>query len=95
MPFIRILSHEHGRIKKEVLYNTDHITKIEVEYGVPSSDPEDTNLVHVDAETGIDSEKAVRCYRVFFGSEKILLIASPDDPVTKIIEGIYHNAVKG
>jgi hypothetical protein len=96
MPFVRIFRQEHGRTKQEVLFNTDHISKIEVEYGVPSEgDPEDRELWHVDPETGAADESAVRFYRVFFGGESAFLVADPNDPVVKVIEEIYNNAVKG
>jgi hypothetical protein len=81
-------------IEKELVLNTAHITKVEVEYAVPGH-PGDSDYYHVDVETGLENAEAHRWYRIFFGSEEVLLASNPDDPVAKVIEDIYNNAIKG
>ena len=109
MPFIRVfkyktigdyIKHLKGEgpplkrfIDKELLVNTDHITKIEVEYAIPGEGKaEDT---HIDIEHGLDNADAVKWYRVFLGAEEVVLRSDPDDPVVKVIEEIYNKAIKG
>jgi hypothetical protein len=109
MPFIRVfkyrtvgdfVKHLKGEapppkrfIDKELLVNTDHITKIEVEYAQPGGDGKDD--AHIDVEFGLNDPDAVKWYRVFIGSEEVTLRSDPDDPVVKVIEEIYNNAIKG
>jgi hypothetical protein len=92
LPFVRVFQIEKGH-KKEVLFNTNHISKIEVKYGVPST--YDTLLHAVPTDVGLTDENAVRCYEVHFGHDTMFIAANPDCPVVKIIEEIYTNAVKG
>lgn len=89
--FIRILKPDDGM---EVLYNVNHITKIEVLYGVRSKNPDDFRLHGVSLREGLSSPDAERVYRLYFGSEKVLLPASPDDPVIRVIQNIYNNAIR-
>jgi hypothetical protein len=44
---------------------------------------------------GRSTPEAIRWYRVFVGSDAILIKSEVGDPVTAILEGIYKNAVKG
>jgi hypothetical protein len=75
-------------IDRELIVNTDHISKIEVEYHIPE-------VGDVDVEDGLDHAEAIKRYKVFVGPEEIVLKSDPNDPVVKIIEDIYKNAVKG
>lgn len=87
--FIRVLREKE---RKEILINTDMIWKIEVTYGVPG---EDGNVYGTTLRTGIENPDAVRSYKIFCGSEEILLFGDPNCPVVKQIEEIYRNAIKG
>jgi hypothetical protein len=109
MPFIRVfkyktvgdyIKHLKGEapplkrfIDKELLVNTDHITKIEVEYAMPGEGNADDS--HVDIEDGLKTGDAIKWYKVFIGSEEVTLRSDPDDPVVKVIEDIYNKAIKG
>lgn len=85
--FVRIFQHPG----KELLVNVDHVSKIEVEYAVPTSEG-DYRLVPLNQ--GVTDPNAVRSYRVHVAGEVLLLIANPDDPVLKIFEEIYKSAVQ-
>jgi hypothetical protein len=95
MPFVRVFRRDEGRITGEVVFDTDRISRIEVEYAVRPTDPGSKLLRPVDTATGLKDENAVRCYRVFFGGDSVFLMANPNNPVVKIIEQIYNDAVKG
>jgi hypothetical protein len=88
--FVRIFRPKED---KEILLNTDHIWKIEVEYGVRSSNGKKISKVLL--SEGINNPDAIRSYKVFFGNEKTRLAAEPNDPVMKVIEKIYNDAIKG
>jgi hypothetical protein len=87
--FIRIYQ---PREDKEMLLNVNHISKIEVEYAV---DRGDGNYQKTLIEQGLQDPDAVRFYRVFVAGEEVLLLGDPNDPVMKVIDEIYKNAVKG
>ena len=89
--FIRIFRRQEG---KEVLLNTNHIWKIEVEQGIPPEEP-GGYAFRTSVADGLSDPNAVRFYRVFIGDEEIYLVANPDDPVTRVIEKIYNEAIKG
>jgi hypothetical protein len=87
--FIRVYrKKEH----KEILVNVNSIWKIEVSYAVPK---ESGMYTTVSLKFGLEKPEAIRVYRIFFGSEKVALPANPDNPVTKILDEIYRNAIKG
>jgi hypothetical protein len=104
MPFIRVfimktdgdlVKHLKGEapppkrvIEREIVVNTDHISKIEVEYKIPA-------IGVVSVEEGLDNDDAIKRYKVFVAGEELNLLSDPDDPVMKIIQGIYDGAVKG
>lgn len=77
---------------KEMLINVNSIWKIEVMYGERRADG---STWVVSLEDGLKNPNAVRFYKLFFGGEEVLLPSAPDDPVVKVIEGIYKDAVKG
>lgn len=77
---------------KEMLLNVDHISKIEVEYGIPS---DGGNCWSTSLDQGIRDPGTVRHYRVHVAGEVILLRSNSDDPVIKMIEDIYKKAIKG
>lgn len=87
--FIRVYRH---REDKEILINVNSIWKIEVTYAVAdgSGRPFSTGL-----KEGIKNPDARRMYKVFFGSEESTIAGEPDDPVMKLLEQIYKDAVKG
>ncbi len=87
--FIRIFRPKEDN---ELLVNVDHISKIEIVYTVPSgrSDYWVTSLDH-----GLTNPEAIRIYRVHVAGEELLLRANPDDPVMRVFEEIYKNAIKG
>jgi len=86
--FIRVLRPNEN---KEILINVDHISKIEVEYAMPS----DGGKFHsISLEQGIKDPGAVRFYRVHVAGEVILLQSNSDGPVIKVIEDIYKAAIK-
>lgn len=87
--FIRIFRPQD---RKEILVNVNHVSKIEIEYAVPGGDG---NYWRTSLEQGLTNPEAVRFYRVFVAGEELLLAADPDDPVMKVFEDIYKNAVKG
>lgn len=93
MPFVRVFRVKDGD-DKEILFNTENIWKIEVEYGMP--DPDNPHQTYdVGAMAGSGDEDAIRFYRIFFGSDSVLLMAEPRTAVIEIIEGIYNKSVKG
>jgi len=109
MPFIRVFRYKtlnaqpvfrkptdppiKRRIEKELLVNTDHISKIEVEYAMPSEGNADDS--HIEIEDGLKTPEAIKWYKVFVGSEEVALRSDPNDPVVKVIEEIYNKAIKG
>jgi hypothetical protein len=44
---------------------------------------------------GLNNPDAVRIYRVHVAGEEFRLAANPNDPVVKVFEEIYKNAIKG
>ncbi len=87
--FIRIFRPKED---KELLLNVNHISKIEVEYAVPSNDG---NYSSISLKQGLKNPEAVRFYRVHVAGEVLLLESNPDDPVMKVLEEIYKAAIKG
>jgi hypothetical protein len=87
--FVRVFRPKE---QKEILVNVNSVWKIEVSYTMPDKGPHGwvTNL-----KDGLENPDAVRWYTVFVGSEEITLPANPNDPVVKLFEEIYKNAVKG
>jgi hypothetical protein len=86
--FIRIFRPSE---RKELLLNVNLISKIEIEYAMPGNDG---NYWRTSLEVGAANPEAVRFYRVHVAGEVLLLEASPDDPVMKVFEGIYRDAIK-
>jgi hypothetical protein len=89
--FIRLV-RENERM--ELLLNVEQITKIEVKYGVPSKNPEDRKLYGVVLRDGISDPAAIRLYTVFIGGESYPLPGVTDDPVVRVIQEIYENAIR-
>jgi hypothetical protein len=77
---------------KEILFNTDYIWKIEVFYAIPK---QGGPAWKVGLEEGMRNPQAIRIYEIYTGGEKITLFSNSDDPVLKVIEDIYNNAIKG
>jgi hypothetical protein len=88
--FARLYRPQEG---KEVLFNVDHISRIEVEYAVPGREG-DPNLYRLTLDDGIKNPNAVRVYTVHVGGEEFRLAANPDDPIIKVFEEIYKKALK-
>ena len=80
--------------RKEILLNTDNISKIEVQYAVPSKKSGDTMLHGVTLHEGATNPAAIRLYKVFFGNETYLLRSLPNDPVVQVIQDIYDHAIR-
>ena len=78
--------------QREVIYNVNMISMIEVEYGLPS---QSGSFFKTTAREGVTNSDAQRYYRVHVAGDELLLVADPDDAVTKIFDEIYRNAVKG
>ncbi|MDB5350539.1 MAG: hypothetical protein JWN86_1786 [Planctomycetota bacterium] len=92
--FFRIYkSSSEGR--RELILNSDHITKIEVEYSIPSKVEGKTVLFSTSVQLGSADPNAVRNYKVFVGGEVLNLRSNPNDPVLNHIEEIYRNSIKG
>ena len=87
--FIRIFRRSDD---KEILLNVNLISKIEIEYGFPGNDG---NYWETSLDQGAANPEAVRFYKVHVAGEVLLLGANPDDPVMKVFEEIYKNAIKG
>jgi len=87
--FIRVIRPKE---EKEILLNVANIWKIEVSYGVPS---EGTAILYgTSLRDGAENPEAIRLYKVFVGSETISLVGNPNDPVIKVLEDIYKDALK-
>ena len=83
--FIRIFVPDE---QKEILFNTNTISKIEVKY-------QDEAGWEMSLEQAAANPNARRMYIVFFaGREGVAFGADPNDPVVKVIEDIYRNAIK-
>jgi hypothetical protein len=78
---------------KEILVNVNSIWKIEAQYAVKGE--QGGMAVKTSLEHGLKNPDAIRFYTIFFGSESVGLPADPDDPVVKVIEQIYKDAIKG
>ena len=89
--FIRLLRE---RERMEVLINVDCISKIEVWYGVRSADPDDTVLHGVSLREGLTNPEAIRAYKVYVGGDPVLLDGDRNDPVIRVIQDIYENAIR-
>ncbi len=88
--FFKMVNQEG--LGSEVLYNADHITKIEVLYG----ELKDDKYVHLSSlERGQISPELVRVYCVTIAGEKepLQLFASNGGPVFDYIADIYKNAI--
>jgi hypothetical protein len=77
---------------KEILVNTDHISRIEITY--PEHDPKTGKKFATRLNYGRENLNAVRRYKVFFGNEAIVVPAG-DHPLHKAVEDIYKKAIKG
>ena len=86
--FMRIIRPSE---EKEILINTNSIWKIEVTYGVKG---DRANLYMTSLKQGSEDPEAIRVYKVFVASDTFLLVGNPDDPVTRVLEDIYKNAIK-
>lgn len=87
--FLRFYRREENR---EILINVNSIWKIEVDYVVEGQIKGQFHKVPL--ARGINDADAVKHYRVFAGSEEIKVMSNPDDPVVKVLEEIYKNAIK-
>lgn len=90
--FIRAFNFEE---RKEVLFNTNYITKIEVEYAVPGNGPGGADYWSITLEEGLTNPEAKRFYRVFAAGEEYYFASNPNCPVIKVFEEIHKNAIKG
>ena len=77
--------------KREMLLNVNRISKIEVAYGVGGGGG---NLWRVHLEESTQDAQTVRVYHVHVDGEEFLLQADTSNPVTKLIEQIFKDAVK-
>jgi hypothetical protein len=86
--FFKIINHGDS---KEVLYNADHISKIEMGY----MDPPDSGGMgwRTSLSEGGKNPEAIRCYTIYVAGEPVRLAANPGDPVLKLIEDMFKNAV--
>jgi hypothetical protein len=87
--FIRIFRPREDR---EILVNVDHISKIEVKYAVPRGQGKYDQIL---VEDGLEDPEAVRWYCASVAGEIFQFPADPSDPVMKVFDDIYKNAVKG
>jgi len=74
----------------EILYNVDHISKIEVTYGFP--DENGKWVFMTDLKIAMEDPRAVRVYNVHVAGDQFQVCASPGDPVVAIFEEIYKKA---
>jgi hypothetical protein len=89
--FIRILRQKE---QKEILFNANQISKIEVTYGFPP-DPDKPHMLWETAlQAAVDSEDARRVYRIFVGGDTFLIDSGDNNAVTHAIEAIYKDAIK-
>jgi hypothetical protein len=88
--FIRVYRKDED---KEILVNTDHIWKIEITYAIP--DPKTRRGYATTLKDGLENPNSIKIYKVFFGADTVSLTPPPDDPVRKVMDDIYKNAVKG
>jgi hypothetical protein len=86
--FVRVYRKGEDR---ETLFNTDHISRIEVEYGIFDKDAMNISLTTLDAA---EYPETVRVYRVFVGDKEYILPAVKDDAVIRVIQDIYSHAIK-
>ena len=89
--FIRLMRESE---RKEILLNTENISKIEVQYAVPSKKSGDTMLHGVTLHEGATNPESIRLFKVFFGTETYLLRSLPNDPVVRVIQEIYDHAIR-
>jgi hypothetical protein len=85
--FIRIFKNDK---RTEVLYNTDHIRKIEVIQGQMG----ENQFCPVSLDVAAADPECKRWYRIYIGEDEINLVANPGNKVVDVIEAIYKNAVK-
>jgi hypothetical protein len=76
---------------KEILFNTDHISKIDVTYLIPDGKVG----FDVSLEEGMKNPEAKRLYTFMVGGDIIKIAHLTDDPVTAALEEIYKKATKG
>ncbi|MGI9078104.1 MAG: hypothetical protein ACR2G6_12380 [Gemmatimonadaceae bacterium] len=86
--FVRIFRRTE---RKEVLFNVNHVSRIDVEYAAPGSDGNDWSTT---LQTAYTTPEPVRYYKVHVGGEVFNLRSNPDDPVMKVFEDVYKNAIK-
>jgi len=72
---------------KEVIYNSANIWKIEVGYV-------DEGGWRTGIQAAATNENVTRSYKLFIGSEEILIDGSENNAVTSLISDIYKAAVK-
>ncbi|MBS0206623.1 MAG: hypothetical protein JSS49_27415 [Planctomycetes bacterium] len=89
--FIRIIREKE---MKELLLNVDHISKIEVQYAVKGHDPNDRSGYVVSLKQGAEDPKSIRIYRFTIAGEEYLLAGVTGDPVVRVIQEIYENAIR-
>jgi hypothetical protein len=77
---------------REMLLNVNRISKIEVAYGIGGGGG---NIWRVHLEESTEDPQTVRVYHVHIDGEEFLLQADVSNPVTKLIEQIFKDAVKG
>ena len=89
--WIRFLDYQN---KREVIFNSDFIWKIEVQYAFVAeqlgtiSPPLPLRMIP-------DDPGAVRFYYVFVQNEKFTLDPRDDGPAAEAIRRIYNEAIKG
>lgn len=91
--FIRLVSSDKRR---EILLNVNHISMIEVLYGVPDGSG---MCWQTSFRAAAEDPTAQRWYRVRLGTvtngheDLVTLAANPDDPVAKVFDDIRKAAI--
>ena len=77
---------------KEIILNTDHITKIEVGYYVPSETAHTATKMPL--RIGVEMPEAMRVYTLFFGNEKFTLNSEEPSKVLEYVRDIHRKATE-
>ena len=84
--FIKIPKIGDGR---ETLVQVSSIWKIDVQYCCR----DEQGRPIIDSRRGRDDPEAVTSYTIYYGSEKAVLWADPDNPAMQVIEQLYNDAI--
>jgi len=82
--FIRLVRPEECR---EFLVNINHISLFEILYS--------RNGHQINAKVAAEDPDAERVFKFSVGGEVFHVPSDPNDPVTKVLDELYKNAVKG